>query len=171
MRAVLFDFDGVLVDSEPLHFRAMRAALVAEGFTIDEEEYWRHLLAHDDRGAIRIALERHGLPYDGARIEAVRRGRPAPRHPVDAHEPHGPERGLRLLDALAARDELRAYHLLPAARADLLRRLGRREEAARAYREALALVTLEPERRFLESRLSALNESRTSAPSRQTGNE
>jgi HAD superfamily hydrolase (TIGR01509 family) len=73
MRAVLFDFDGVLVDSEPLHFRAMRDALVAEGFTIDEEEYWRHLLAHDDRGAIRIALERHGVPYDGARIEAMTR--------------------------------------------------------------------------------------------------
>lgn len=73
MRAVLFDFDGVLVDSEPLHFRAMHDALVAEGFTIDEEEYWRHLLAHDDRGAIRIALERHGVPFDGARIEAVTR--------------------------------------------------------------------------------------------------
>ena len=73
MRAVLFDFDGVLVDSEPLHFRAMRDALLAEGLTVDEEEYWRHLLAHDDRGAIRIALERHGVPYDGARIEAVTR--------------------------------------------------------------------------------------------------
>jgi beta-phosphoglucomutase len=71
MRAVLFDFDGVLVDSEPLHFRAMREALVAEGFTIGEEEYWRHLLAHDDRSAIRIALERHGVPFDGARVEAV----------------------------------------------------------------------------------------------------
>ena len=73
MRAVLFDFDGVLVDSEPLHFRAMREALVAEGFTIDEEEYWRHLLAHDDRSAIRIALERHGVPFDAARVEAVTR--------------------------------------------------------------------------------------------------
>jgi HAD superfamily hydrolase (TIGR01509 family) len=73
MRAVLFDFDGVLVDSEPLHFRAMRDALAAEGFAIDEEEYWRHLLAHDDRTAIRIALERHGVPHDGARIEAVTR--------------------------------------------------------------------------------------------------
>ena len=88
MRAVLFDFDGVLVDSEPLHFRAMRDALVAEGFTIDEEEYWRHLLAYDDRGAIRIALERHGVPYDGARIEAVTRRKAevfearAGRHPV-----------------------------------------------------------------------------------------
>jgi beta-phosphoglucomutase len=73
MRAVIFDFDGVLVASEPLHFRAMREALLAEGFTIGEEEYWRHLLGHDDRGAIRIALERHGVPYDGARIEAVTR--------------------------------------------------------------------------------------------------
>jgi len=73
MRAVLFDFDGVLVDSEPLHFRAMREALLAEGFTIAEEEYWRHLLAHDDRTAIRIALERHGVAHDGARVEAVTR--------------------------------------------------------------------------------------------------
>ena len=73
MRAVIFDFDGVLVNSEPLHFRAMREALLGEGFAIEEEEYWRHLLAHDDRGAIRIALERHGVAYDGARIDAVTR--------------------------------------------------------------------------------------------------
>jgi HAD superfamily hydrolase (TIGR01509 family) len=73
MRAVLFDFDGVLVDSEPLHYRAMRDALQAEGFTIGEEEYWRHLLAHDDRTAIRIALERHGVAFDGARLEALTR--------------------------------------------------------------------------------------------------
>ena len=71
MRAVLFDFDGVLVNSEPLHYRATRDALVAEGIAIDEDEYWRHLLAYDDRGAIRIALERHGIPYDAARIEAA----------------------------------------------------------------------------------------------------
>jgi RNA polymerase sigma-70 factor, ECF subfamily len=53
-----------------------------------------------------------------------------------------------------ARGELRVYHLLPAARADLLRSLGRREEAAEAYRRALALVANEPERRFLERRLA-----------------
>jgi RNA polymerase sigma-70 factor, ECF subfamily len=44
--------------------------------------------------------------------------------------------------------------LLPAARADLLRSLGRREQAAKAYRRALALVANEPERRFLERRLA-----------------
>ena len=66
----------------------------------------------------------------------------------------GPEAGLRLLDQLVARQLLPGYHLLPAARADLLRRLGRSAEAAAAYREALALVGNEAERRFLERRLS-----------------
>jgi len=68
----------------------------------------------------------------------------------------GPERGLLLLDALEARGELRGYHLLPAARADLLRRLGRMDEAREAYRAAARLATLEPERRFLERRASSL---------------
>jgi RNA polymerase sigma-70 factor (ECF subfamily) len=67
----------------------------------------------------------------------------------------GPERGLLLLDALDARGALRGYHLLPAARADLLRRLGRVEEARAAYRAAARLATLEPERRFLEARAAA----------------
>jgi RNA polymerase sigma-70 factor, ECF subfamily len=66
----------------------------------------------------------------------------------------GPAAGLELLDALGADEQLRGYHLLPAARADLLRRLGRREEAAAAYREALALVGNEPERAYLTRRLA-----------------
>lgn len=61
----------------------------------------------------------------------------------------GLEQGLALLETL----HLPRYHLLPAARADLLRRLGRRAEAAAAYREALSLVTNAAERRFLEGRL------------------
>ena len=61
----------------------------------------------------------------------------------------GIEQGLALLDTI----HLPGYHLLPAARADLLRRLGRLDEAATNYREALALVTNEAERRFLERRL------------------
>ena len=66
----------------------------------------------------------------------------------------GPQAGLRLLDRLDAEGTLVGYHLLPAARADLLRRLGRSEDAAAAYRQALALVTTEPERRYLERRLN-----------------
>jgi RNA polymerase sigma-70 factor (ECF subfamily) len=68
----------------------------------------------------------------------------------------GPERGLLLIDALEARGALGRYHLLHAARADLLRRLGRRDEAAAAYARALELARAEPERRFLRGRLASL---------------
>jgi RNA polymerase sigma-70 factor (ECF subfamily) len=65
----------------------------------------------------------------------------------------GPEAGLALLDRIAPDGELRAYHLLPAARADMLRRLGRRGEAAEAYRRAFDLAGTDAERRYLERRL------------------
>jgi RNA polymerase sigma-70 factor (ECF subfamily) len=65
----------------------------------------------------------------------------------------GIEAGLRLLDALEARGELTDYHLLAAARADLLRRAGRLAEAAASYRRAIALTANAAERRFLERRL------------------
>jgi len=68
----------------------------------------------------------------------------------------GPEHGLALVDDLDMSGRLTDYHLLPAARAELLRRLGRDEEAAASYRRALALVRTAPERRFLEDRLRAL---------------
>jgi RNA polymerase sigma-70 factor (ECF subfamily) len=63
----------------------------------------------------------------------------------------GPEIALALIDLLAS--ELNEYHLLHAARADLLRRMGSRREAAQSYERALLLVTNESERRFLERRL------------------
>jgi RNA polymerase sigma-70 factor (ECF subfamily) len=65
----------------------------------------------------------------------------------------GPEAGLVLLDRIGADGELRAYHLLPAARADMLRRLGRRAEAAESYRRAFDLAGTDAERRYLERRL------------------
>jgi RNA polymerase sigma-70 factor (ECF subfamily) len=72
----------------------------------------------------------------------------------------GPEQGLRLIDALLAREELGGYHLAHSARADLCRRLGRLAEARDSYEKALALipceVRCEPERRFLAGRLREL---------------
>ncbi len=62
-------------------------------------------------------------------------------------------RGLAMVDELDHGGEIAGYHLLPAARAELLRRLGRHVEAAESYRRALALVTNEAERRHLEKRL------------------
>ena len=65
----------------------------------------------------------------------------------------GPAAGLVLLDRIPTEGELRGYHLLPAARADMLRRLGRRAEAAAAYRRAFELAGTDAERRYLERRL------------------
>ncbi|RAO14580.1 uncharacterized protein MED15_04228 [Micromonospora noduli] len=68
----------------------------------------------------------------------------------------GPAAGLALLDELADEPRLRGHHPYPAARADLLRRLGRYDEAAAAYRSALTLVGTEPERAYLLSQLRAV---------------
>jgi RNA polymerase sigma-70 factor (ECF subfamily) len=65
----------------------------------------------------------------------------------------GPAAGLALVDGLASAGVLAGYHLLPATRADLLRRLGRFGQAAGEYRAALELATSEPEKAYLTSRL------------------
>jgi RNA polymerase sigma-70 factor (ECF subfamily) len=71
----------------------------------------------------------------------------------------GPHRALALVDALAAGGALDGYHLLHAARADLLRRSGSSAEAAQSYIRALELVTNDSERRFLERRLREVQSS------------
>ena len=68
----------------------------------------------------------------------------------------GPTAGLNLIDAIFARRELENYHLAHAARADLCRRLGQTTEARASYERALSLTQQEPERRFLERRLTEL---------------
>jgi RNA polymerase sigma-70 factor, ECF subfamily len=68
----------------------------------------------------------------------------------------GPASGLALVDAILARGQLDGYHLAHATRADLLRRLGRTEDALAAYRRALDLARQEPQRRFIEQRLDEL---------------
>jgi len=64
----------------------------------------------------------------------------------------GPEAGLAIVDELEAGGALGEYHLLPATRADLLRRMGRNDEAAAAYRAAAALASTDAERRYLNRR-------------------
>lgn len=80
-------------------------------------------------------------------------------HAVAVSMASGPAAGLALLDALEAHGELDGYHLLPAARADLLRRAGRLEEAAAAYAAAITLAANSAERRYLERRLAEVNAS------------
>jgi RNA polymerase sigma-70 factor (ECF subfamily) len=69
----------------------------------------------------------------------------------------GPAAGLSIVDELVASDALPGYHLLPATRADLLRRLGRRDESAAEYRAALELATTDAERRYLRRRLTEVD--------------
>jgi RNA polymerase sigma-70 factor (ECF subfamily) len=75
-------------------------------------------------------------------------------HAVAVGMAFGPEAGLALVSSLESAGQLSGYHLLPATRADLLRRLGRSAEAGMAYREALELAGTEAERRFLARRLA-----------------
>jgi len=75
-------------------------------------------------------------------------------HAVAVAMSEGLETGLKQIDELGASGELNSYHLYHAARADLLRRLGRSQEAAEAYRQALALTANAVERRYLRRRLA-----------------
>jgi len=70
LRAVIFDCDGVLVDSEPLHFSAFKKVLSTEGFGLDEETYKKEFLALDDRGLFQKFYERERLPLSIEQLKA-----------------------------------------------------------------------------------------------------
>ena len=107
-----------------------------------------------------IAAEHAGRASDWRRVAALygllARLQPSPivelNRAVAVAMAEGPEAGLALIDAIEA-DQLEGYHLLHSARADLLRRLGRRAEAAAAYRRARDLTANPTERAFIERRL------------------
>lgn len=62
--AVLFDFDGVIVNSEPLHYRAFRQVLAEDKIDLTEDEYFAELIGFDDRGAFKHLFEKRGIPVD-----------------------------------------------------------------------------------------------------------
>ncbi|MGB7160193.1 MAG: HAD family phosphatase [Tepidisphaeraceae bacterium] len=63
-RAVLFDFDGVIVNSEPLHFLAFQEVLKGEHIDLSEDEYYRELIGFDDKNAIRHVFAKHERPLE-----------------------------------------------------------------------------------------------------------
>jgi beta-phosphoglucomutase len=63
-RAVLFDFDGVIVNSEPLHFHAFHEVLAEEGIDLSEDEYYTELIGFDDKGAFRHVFAHHHRALD-----------------------------------------------------------------------------------------------------------
>ena len=70
-RAVLFDFDGVIVNSEPLHFYAFHEVLKTERVEITEDEYYRELIGFDDRGGFRRVYEKRGLTLEPKTLLAL----------------------------------------------------------------------------------------------------
>lgn len=72
LRAIIFDMDGVICDSEPLHMQAFQHVMTEESVPITDQEYYDKYLAHDDRGSFTAALQEHGLPApDAQKIKSL----------------------------------------------------------------------------------------------------
>ncbi|HEX6105969.1 MAG TPA: HAD family phosphatase [Gemmatimonadales bacterium] len=69
--AILFDFNGVLIDDEPQHCDALIATLAEDGIELDRDTYYREYLGFDDRECFRFTFERLGRPLDDGRIAAA----------------------------------------------------------------------------------------------------
>lgn len=67
----MFDFDGVLADSEPLHLRAYQQVLSPLGITLSRDEYYRRYLGYDDEGVFTRLAAAHGFELDGGRLQSL----------------------------------------------------------------------------------------------------
>jgi HAD superfamily hydrolase (TIGR01509 family) len=64
LRAIVFDFDGVIANSEPLHFRSFQQVLAAERIDLTERDYYARYLGYDDVGAFRLIAAEHGVAWN-----------------------------------------------------------------------------------------------------------
>lgn len=71
IRAIVFDFDGVLADSEPLHLRAYQEVLSSLGITLTREDYYARYLGYDDEGVFRELAAAHAFELDEPRLNAL----------------------------------------------------------------------------------------------------
>jgi len=76
VQAIVFDFDGVIANSEPLHLEAFQRALAPDGIELSASEYYDRYLGYDDVGLLEALAKDRGLPMDRARVDAlvVRKG-------------------------------------------------------------------------------------------------
>jgi RNA polymerase sigma-70 factor (ECF subfamily) len=164
-RAARVDAGGDLVTLEDQDRGQWDGAEIAEGVSVLDRALRRGQLGpYQVQAAIAAchATAATAADTDWAQIaalyEQLARFLPTPvvelNHAVAVGMAKGPAAGLPLVAALEASGRLAGYHLLPATRADLLRRLGRLAEAAVAYAEALELASTDAERRFLRRRLA-----------------
>ncbi|MEU3273281.1 DUF6596 domain-containing protein [Saccharomonospora sp. NPDC006951] len=159
--------DGVLVTLEDQDRSRWDHALIAEGVaTLDEALAVRRAGPYQVQAAIAAChatapdAAATDWPQIAARYDELARLAPSPvvdlNRAVAIAMADGIAAGLALVDELAESGKLEGYYLLPATRADLLRRAGRRREAAESYEAALELVPTEAERRYLTARLNSL---------------
>jgi RNA polymerase sigma-70 factor (ECF subfamily) len=164
-RSARVDAEGELVTLEDQDRSQWDRAQIAEGEALAEEAVRRGGAGFYAIQAAIAALHAHAAraeetdwPQIAALYSLLLRLHPSPvvalNHAAAVAMGVRLERGLRLIEEIEASGALAGYHLLPAAKADILRRLGRREEAAVAYARALELVTQEAERRYLRRRLA-----------------
>jgi RNA polymerase sigma-70 factor, ECF subfamily len=166
-RAARTAADGTLVPLEEQDRTLWDPALIAEGTRVLDVAVARGRPGPYQMQAAIAALhvraarpEETDWPQIAALYGALLRTTPGPIVELNAAAAvamaRGPREGLAWMEQLERSGALAGYHLLPAAQADLLRRLGRTEEARAAYARALALVRHPAERRFLERRLAEL---------------
>ena len=163
-RAARVDAEGEIVTLEDQDRSRWDAAQMAEGQALAEEALRRGGAGFYALQAAIAALHAQAAhagdtdwPQIAALYSLLLRLHPSPvvalNHAAAVAMGERLDRGLRLIEQIEAAGELESYHLLPAAKADILRRLGRATEAAAAYERALALVSQDAERRYLERRL------------------
>lgn len=71
LRTIIFDFDGIIVDSEPIIMRLTQEMAAQEGFSVSEDDYYQDYLALDDRGIVEHLFASHSRPVDHARVEEL----------------------------------------------------------------------------------------------------
>ena len=71
LQAIVFDFDGVIADSERLHLRVYQEILAPEGITVSEEDYYSRYLGYDDVGVFKAIGKDHRLPMDDGRVTTL----------------------------------------------------------------------------------------------------
>lgn len=71
LKAIIFDFDGVLADTEPLHFRMFRRILQDEGLPLSERDYYQKYVGFDDKGCFHAVLSEHGRPAPPEAIQLL----------------------------------------------------------------------------------------------------
>ena len=162
--AARFAEDGSLILLDDQDRSLWNGTMIAEGLALIDKAMRHHRSGPYQIQAAIAALHARAPSYEqtdwpqiAGLYEVLLRINPSPvielNHAAAVSMVDGPARALDLVDATAARGGLHGYELLPAVRADLLRRLGRNEEAREAYRAATEATQLEPLRRLYARRM------------------